>query len=183
MSMGQALVTVRNHLRTNLTLDNAQCGIMIQVGGGLDPPTMAGELYVGVGDGGAQNQAGDNYHILERYFITVSVFRRGGQYPLDQKPQMLQRETTSIKSLEELERLVIKHIHNNWTLVNTYNTDLGAPHATLGDKAILPLFFQGRGPTHIYAQENETASIANAYLRKDLRFGGFDRKQLIESMG
>ena len=179
MSVGQLLQTVRDHLRTQLTLDFKSCGVQLN---GV-PPSTAGEFYVAIDEDGTESVGGDDPVLNERYRIVISIMRRAGKYPKDRQGDLLLRETEALKSLEELERLVIKNIHAAWNLMATYNTNLGAPDATLGDTAILPLFCRGRGRTYTWTSPTEEPDMLYAWLRKDVRFSGMNRKQRLESMG
>lgn len=179
MSMGQLLTTIRDHLRTQLTLGVNQCGVQIN---GL-PPAAAGEKYVAIDDGGTEQRSGDEPFLTERYKIVIAIMRRAGVYPADRQGDLLVRETSSIQSLEELERGVIKQIHGSQSLRVTYNTALGVPDASLGEIAIMPLFYRGRGRTYIYTSPVESADQLHGWFRRDLNFSGMDRKQKLENMG
>lgn len=179
MSIGQLLTTVRTHLRTQLSLGVNQCGVQMS---GMPPPA-AGEKYVAIDDGGTEQRSGDEPYLTERYKLVISILRRAGVYPADRQGDLLVRETTSVQSLEELERGVIKYIHGSQSLRVTYNTALGAPDASLGEIAIMPLFYRGRGRTYIYTSPMEAGDGLHAWFRRDLNFSGMDRKQKLENLG
>lgn len=179
MSMGQMLETVRDHLRSQLNLAAEQCGVHLN---GM-PPDTAGQLYVALDEGGVEVRSGDDPVLTERYTIVVSIMRRAGKYPRDRQGDLLLRETEAQKSLNELERACIRAIHASWGFHVSYNTDLGVPDAALGEKAIMPLFYRGRGRTYLYDTPTEQPDMIHAWFRRDLRFSGFDRKQKLENMG
>lgn len=179
MSIGQLLTTVRDHLSTALNLTKDECGV--QLSG--TPPAAAGQRYVAVDEGGVNVYSGDEAWLGEQYTILVSIMRRAGQYPADRQGDLLVRETTAIKSLEELERRTIEALHGNELLRKAYNEALGVPNDYFGEIAIQPLWYRGRGRTFIFESPLDEPNFVYAWWRRDLRFSGMNRKQKPENIG
>ena len=179
MSLAALLEAAQDHLRTELSLSNAQCGV--QMDG--DPPPAAGEFYLAIDEGGVSSPGGTENWLLEQFTVVVSIMRRTGQYMKDRQGNVLKREATAIKSLEELERRTIRALHGRHDFRIAYNTSLGAPDESLGEIAVLPLWYRGRGRTYRFQSSSEEPAQKFEWLRRDLRFGGLDRKQKLENIG
>ncbi len=182
MSMAQLLVTTQTWLRTELSLADQFCGI--QMDG--DPPPAAGEFYVAIDEGGIGSSGGTENWLLEQFTVVVSIMRRSGQYMKDRQGNLLKRSASAIEAgnrLEALERATIAALHGRHDFRNAYNTALGAPDATLGEIAVLPLWYKGRSRTYRFQSMDEEPAKRFEWLRRDLRFMGLDRKQKLENIG
>jgi hypothetical protein len=74
--------------------------------------------------------------------------------------------------LDELERQVIRSLHNNHTLRQMANENAGAPSAGDGDIFQSPLWYRGRGRT----------SFGDLSLERTLSFSGARRVQAVDVM-
>ena len=182
MSMAQLLETTQEWLRTELSLADHFCGVQPFP----EPPPVAGEFYVAICEGGITAPGGTENWLLEQYTVVVSIMRRSGQYMKDRQKNLLKRLPSTIESgdrLEALERATIRALHGRHDFRIAYNTALGAPDASLGESAVLPLLYRGRGPTTLFESPSEEPSTRFEWLRRDLRFQGLDRKQKLENIG
>lgn len=179
MSMAALLESVQDHLRTELAIGDQFCGVQLDG----EPPPVAGEFYVAIDEGGINAPGGTEDWLLEQFTVVVSIMRRSGQYMKDRKANLLKREASSIKGLEELERRTIRALHGRHDFRIQYNILLGVPDESLGEMAVLPLWYRGRSRTYSYVNANEEPAQQFAWLRRDLRFAGLDRKQKLENLG
>lgn len=179
MSMDALLEACENHLRTELSVGDQFCGVQ-PLG---DPPPIAGEFYVGIDEAGVNSPGGTENWLLEQFTVQISIMRRTGQYMRDRQRQLLKRNPSVVANLTRLERQVIRALHGRHDFRIQYNTLLGVPDADLGEMAVLPLWYKGRSKTYDWENKNEEPARQFAWLRRDLRFSGLDRKQKLENIG
>ncbi len=182
MSMAALLEAVQIHLRTELGLPDQYVGIQLDG----EPYPVAGEFYVAVDEGGINAPGGTENWLLEQFNIVVTVMRRTSQLMKDRQYRLLTREMSTGRfqnALEELERRTIRALHGRHDFRIAYNALLGTPDEFLGEDACLPLWYRGRSKTYPWANKNEEPAQQFAWIRRDLRFGGLDRKQRLENIG
>lgn len=174
MSMGVVLQTIRDHLRTAMSLAVDQCGI--RPGG--HPPSSAGEFYVAIDDISVKGDA--RAHLREEYEVAVSIWRRLGQHPEDRTGDVLETEDPylpSLLTLDQLERDVIRFIHANYTEVTkTANATLGTGTPGKGDILQLAMYYQGHAGSERFTSEPRNTSRPD-WIGRRLRFAGMTRVQ------
>lgn len=187
MSMGMALLGTRDYLRTSLTWTLKDIGIQYN----NFPPNAAKNWYVAIDDGGVEGTPAKQYYLKEIYTITVGVWRRPGRVPQDVSGNLMIPDDIYISGIEtvnDLERKVIKWLHNNYLLMASINTQFSLPTATgagagaggdvFGQE---PLIYRGR-------TKNEFITIpgtndAQVWFGRRLQFRGLTRTQYVNAMG
>lgn len=186
MSMGMALLGTRDYLRTALTWTKDNIGIQHN----NLPPNAARNWYVALDDGGVEGTPQGQYYLKEIFSITVGIWRRPGRLPQDVSGAIMLPDdiyVSGIETLNDLERKIIKKLHNNYALMASINTQFSLPSATVsGDVGgdvfgQEPLIYRGR-------TKNEVVSIpgttdAQAWFGRRLNFRGLSRTQYINAMG
>ena len=183
MGINALLLAVRDVLQTDLAVDFPNSAdaigryVGIQPGG--NPPASAGEWYVAIDEGGITSSS-RNY-LGESYRIRVYISKRTGKYARDQMERAY-REDANVQGLEQLERLIIGHLHTSETVRSSANTHAGAPGSG-GDIFQRPLYYQGRSNT-VYREGGwGHASKGNdSWLVRTLDFSGADRIQAADVM-
>jgi len=179
MSMGMALEGTRDYLRTQQSWTYKEIGIQFR----NLPPAVAPQAYVALDDGGVSTQRSNDYFLRESLTITIGVWRRMSEYPKDVSGQLLIPSNIYqplVKSLEDLERLVIDDLHTAHALTSAINTQFSLPDATLGDKYTGHLSYTGR-------TTNETLALPESpdvvFIGRRLRFQGLTRLQPVSGIG
>ena len=180
MSMGLALEGARDFLRQETGWSANQCGIQHQ---GI-PPATAGDFYVAVDDNGVETGREVNNELREIVGLEISIWRRERDMPQDMSGLSFldqHRYKVAATTLENMERLVIKTLHHNWSFRVFINDRFALPSDAVGDVFLGSLTYRGRG-------RNETVGLpesndATMFIGRRLRFRGLHRTQKIGSMG
>lgn len=172
MSRALALQAVRDYLRTNLSLANADCDI--EPGG--YPPNIAGKLYVAIDEGGTTCSTRES--LWEVNSVEVYVCRRPQEHPGDKRGQILKRTDlylAGMKTLETLERGVIRYLHGVTAVPTAANALIAAILAAGGDAGgdfLTPLYYQRGGKMETFDSEGGVT-----WIRRQLLFVGMERPQ------
>lgn len=177
MSIATLLVTVRDQLRSAMSLGVAECDVQP----GCHPPPMAGELFIGIDDGGAVSFGGDEPWLGERYTVIIGVMRRMGTTPSDMTGDLLQREAASVRSLEAAERKIKQVLHGKQLVRLAMNATGGLPSQEFGEQFIFPLFWRSQSRAYVYSSPYDQQE-PRGWIRRDLNFVGADRKFLPENI-
>lgn len=178
------LVAVRNHLRTELSLRDHQCGIEPD---GLIPG-IATQLYVTVDEGDTVNK--DMVHLDEVLTIEIRVCRQVGRTTGDKRGNMLEPDDlylANMKTLDDLGQNVKRFLHNNHTVRIAANALLGISAESVvstatfdpasgntGDRFSTPMFFKRQGKSFVMPNER-----GDEWLQRPLFFEGGRRVQNI----
>lgn len=178
MSLVALLLATRDHLRTQLSLNESQCDI--QPDG--RPPANMGERYVALwedGSAGAGTTGGGASTLSETCGLLVTVTRRTGRYGRDRRRNIFLEEITG---LEPLCRSIKAAIHANWGIVNAANARISDAY----NKFQLPLFWVRQDRAQ--GMDADWAGSAaekddSTYLVVSLRFAGALRVQPLGEAG
>lgn len=179
MSMGMVLEGVRDWLRDRNEWSITECGVTDD---GY-PPARAGNFYIAVDEDGVDVGPERTNALTEIYKIEVTVWRRPGHLPKDFLGNIVlpeDRYLPEIKTLHDLERRVIYHLHG-WrastnTLRNFLNTKFNLPDVGRGDAFITELMSTGRG-----RKEKHQVDDGMPFIGRRLRFRGLMRVQKISN--
>lgn len=185
MSMALLLEGVRDYLRSQNELPNGDQWGRQQVGIQFKsmPPATAGQFFLSLDDGGVDAPSNPSYYLKEIYTITIGVWRRMGTTPANRRGQQLLADDIyrdQITTLEDLERIAIKQLHEKPVVTQSVNDQFGLPSEALGDRFQGRLYYTGRST-------NETTGLPDSpsevFIGRKLRFRGMLRVQRIENMG
>lgn len=168
MSMAAVLKAARDKLRTDLPIPNGQppkLYVGIQPNNGLPP--SRGQWYVAIDEAGVSST--EKVSLKEEFTIEVRIVKEAGKYAADRMEQMYLDHSPG---LDELERQVIKSLHNNHELRRMMNENAGAPGVNDGDIFQSPIWYRGRG----------RSTYGDLSLERTLSFGGGLRVQAVDVM-
>ncbi|HVX15947.1 MAG TPA: hypothetical protein VHC22_32485 [Pirellulales bacterium] len=168
MSMAALLLAMQTVLRDRMPIPDGQPPqnyIGIQPAGQL--PRSRGQWYVALDEAGVAST--EKVSLSEEYSVEVRIVKQIGQYAPDQLGRVY---TDHTPGLDELERAVIRAIHNNHRLRQIACDNAGAPGQASGDVFQSPLWYVGRGRTE----------LGDKSLERRLNFRGARRVQAIDVM-
>jgi len=175
MSMDYVLEATAAYLRSKNGWEVSQCDINVS------PPPAAGQFYVCIDDGGVDQLArAEDYWLKEAFVVEVAIWRRPGQLPKDRLKELLKntsRLMAEMKTINPLERAVVKTLHKSQGWRGYANTLAGLPIGGKGDLFRVPLIYQGRSKNEFFTDPD-----GNEFFGRRLRFRGADRTQSIEDM-
>lgn len=133
MSLAALLTAVRNQLRTKMGLSPLECDCQ----GKGQPPPIVGERYIAVHPTGwGPGDSRIDHGLDEVYRVTCTITKRISAVPKDRIPSEVFLKT--LTGLEALARLAMKHVHQNYDVMNAANDLISG-----SDKLMQPLFWDG----------------------------------------
>ena len=166
--MAALLKAAQDKLRQDMPIPQGQPGkLFVGIQPGLGRPQARGQWYVALDE--ASVASTEKVSLKEEYTIDVKITKDAGRYAADQLGQMYLDHSPG---LDELERQVIKSIHNNHELRRMANENAGAPGVNDGDIFQTPLWYRGRGRT----------TYGDLSLERTLTFSGARRVQAVDVM-
>ncbi len=179
MSTGILLTAVRNHLRTQMSLTDKQCGIEPD---GLIPG-VAARIYVTIDESQTTNNS--TIQIDETTTIEIRVCRQVGRTTFDKRGDMLEKTDLYLAGMQTLDALaqdVKRFLHANQSVRVAANTLLGIPvegapfdgTEGFGDRFTTPLFYRSQGKMTVMAGER-----GDEWVQRPLIFEGARRVQAL----
>jgi hypothetical protein len=166
--MAALLKAARDKLREDMPIPPGQSPkLFVGIQPGWALPKPRGQWFVALDE--ANVTSTEKVSLKEEYAIEVKIVKEVGRYAPDQTGQMYLDHSPG---LDELERQVIRSLHNNHTLRQMANENAGAPSAGDGDIFQSPLWYRGRGRT----------SFGDLSLERTLSFSGARRVQAVDVM-
>lgn len=180
------LVAVRNALRTALLAsmpgaDAAKAFEYVRVAPGGQPPDKCGDWFVGVDELSVTSTEKES--LRQAFEVGVWITKRTGVFSTGRKDEAY-LETT--RGLRDLERGVLRAIHNRHAVRLAANTLAGAPAASpVGDVFQGALWYTGRGPTmwrggDWCASESTSENSDDTFAVRLLRFAGGSRVEALD---
>lgn len=180
------LVSVRDTLRTALLAsmpgaDASKAHNYVRVAPGGQPPDKLGAWFIGVDELSVQST--EKEQLRQAFEIGVWITRRTGQFATGRGDEAY-LETT--RGLRDLERGVIRAVHNRQAVRVAANTLAGAPAASpVGDIFQTALWYVGRGPTmwrggDWCASESTSENSDDTFAVRQLRFAGGSRVEALD---
>lgn len=169
MSIAALLIAARDKLRAELAIpanQPAQLYVGIQPADAM--PAYRGEWYVALDE--ASITSDDKINLREQYGIAVKISKRVSRYAADRYDQIY---TDTSPGLDQLERRVIRSLHNSHKLRQMACAVAGVPATEGGDIFQTPLWYRGRGRT----------TPADEALERTLNFTGGLRVQAVDVIG
>ncbi len=179
MSTAMVLEGTRDYLQTQLTWTSKDIDVFPEP----IPPPKVKQWYVTISDGGVVPGPDNSDYLQEKFSIIVGVWRRIRERPLDYLRNMLflnDKYQPGIKTITDLERLMLQQLHHSHGLRNAINTQFALPNDTLGDIFVGPLMYQGRPPV---TKEATPEAPNTPFIGHLLRFTGLLRTQRLSNMG
>lgn len=170
---------IRDFLRSENGWNQNQCEV--QTDG--QPPSIARNFYVAIGSITVRTRALTQHFLGEQFTLTVSIWWETANTPADMSGNAQLRQVlhqTAVTTLEDLERLVIRQLHNVQEPRNAVNGQFSLPGAN-GDQFLLPFNYDGRGDDE-RINPNAGSRTSSQWLGRRLPFTGFDRNQKIGSV-
>lgn len=168
MSIAALLIAARDQLRATLPVPQsnpAQLYVGIQPADAM--PQYRGEWYVALDE--ASIQSDEKINLREQYGIAVKISKRIGRYAADRYDQVY---TDHSPGLDQLERAVIRALHNSHKVRQLANAAAAAPGVAMGDIFQTPIWYRGRSRT----------TPGDESLERTLNFVGGLRVQAIDVM-
>ena len=163
-----------------------ECGVQYDA----MPPNEAGQFYVAIDDGGVEAGRDETAALQETLTLVIGIWRRPEH--LSQKDRRanlklpIDKYLLGAYTLHDLERMVLifrasgepklNGLHQNFEFMNALNNRYNLPHAELGSKFNLPLFYRGRGRMETVGLDDQ--GTVNAFYGYRLRFRGLTRVQV-----
>lgn len=171
MSMGMVLESVRDWLRERNSWPQTECGVQLRA----VPPNIAGQKYIAIDDDGVDAGPDKNRELSESFGFEVAIWRRPSHLAPDMTGMVMlteDRYKPEISTLNDLERRVIKHLHQNWDYLAFLNDKFGLADAGRGDNFILPPVYRGRSKIDFAMIDQDTA-----FIGRRMKFRGLKRVQ------
>ncbi len=186
MSMGPALEGTRDYLREHANIRNKPGAEnkRVTIEFNLFPPPMASNWHIALDDGGIETGNQVNNELVEVLTLMVGIWKRpGGVAPDRQGNLMLETDLyqRQVSTIEQLERAIIKTLHENHAVDAYINTKFGLPVAGLGDAFGGRWVYRGRQKMESVALPDYQGSPV--WIGRRLRFTGLKRTQRVSNMG
>ena len=186
MSMGILLDTILDWLPTQDMEFRRGINYGVEFRG--SPPPTAKDWYIAFDDGGVvQRGRPEDHWINEEYSMIVGLWRRQSEVPMDRVGNMYlesDQYRPQAKSLDQMERQMLRIFHQNWDFLNALNAKLEPrDDAVRGDDFNRVFIYRGRSANETLTLPGEHANRSqDTFIGRRLRFSGIERTQYITNM-